>query len=206
VATLDSPTTARAWLDRHGGRPVILPHGDADGLSAGVLLSRVAHGGVRHVDTPWTGGLGPREAWVIVDWGVRPVGVGAPVLCVDHHGDPEPVEGVVLRTDDTGHQSTSLLAWRLLGSPPAWAWLGAVGAVRNLGEAALRLPQLSAAHPRTAIRRLATLSSAPGRLRDKLYEPPPESGDYARSHARATGGALTPDAFEAFATAVRAAR
>ena len=35
-----------------------------------------------------------------------------------------------------------------------------------------------------------------------VYEPPPGSGDYARGHARATGGSLTPDAFEGFAAAV----
>jgi single-stranded-DNA-specific exonuclease len=40
----------------------------------------------------------------------------------------------------------------------------------------------------------------------KVYEPPPDSGDYARGHARATGGSLTPGAFEGFAAAVLAAR
>jgi single-stranded-DNA-specific exonuclease len=316
ATTLDSLTAARAWLGAYGERAAIVPHGDADGLSAGALLGQVAHGVGRHVETPWAGDLGPGEAWVIVDWGVRPVGVNAPALYVDHHADPEPVEGVVLHADDTGDESTSLLAWRLLGSPSERAWLAAVGAVGDLGEAALRLPQLSAAHPRAAIRRLATLASAPGRLRDgpvkcafdvlaaaptpeaaltdpriaelqharaavhrhrraalraapqvgdaaalirldvpakvhsqvavawtrrlagrvvvaanagwragkvsfavrsaapidlrawlsKVYEPSPDSGDYARGHARATGGSLTPGAFEAFAAAVLAAR
>jgi hypothetical protein len=32
-----------------------------------------------------------------------------------------------------------------------------------------------------------------------LYTPPPGSGDYGRGHAGATGGSLTPEAFEAFA-------
>ena len=229
---------------------------------------------------------------------------------------PEPVDGVVLHADETEDRSTSLLAWRLLGTPPQYAWLAAVGAVGDLGEGALRLPELSAARPRGAIRRLATLASAPGRLREgavedafallaaattpqaalsdsriaeleqareavnryrraamrvapqvgdtaalirldlpakvhsqvavawtrrlagrvvvaanagwredrvsfavrsaepidlrawltDVYEPPPSSGDYARGHARATGGSLTADAFEAFAASVLAAR
>jgi single-stranded-DNA-specific exonuclease len=37
------------------------------------------------------------------------------------------------------------------------------------------------------------------------YRPPAGAGDYARGHARATGGALVPDAFDAFAAAVLAA-
>lgn len=38
-----------------------------------------------------------------------------------------------------------------------------------------------------------------------VYEPPPGSGDYARGHTHATGGSLTPDAFESFAAALLAA-
>ena len=38
-------------------------------------------------------------------------------------------------------------------------------------------------------------------LRDR-YEPPEGGGDYGRGHARATGGALVLDAFEAFAAAI----
>jgi single-stranded-DNA-specific exonuclease len=37
------------------------------------------------------------------------------------------------------------------------------------------------------------------------YRPPAGAGDNARGHARATGGALVPDAFDAFAAAVLAA-
>jgi hypothetical protein len=40
---------ARDWLDRHGERAAVAPHGDADGLSAGVLLARRARGAVLHL-------------------------------------------------------------------------------------------------------------------------------------------------------------
>jgi single-stranded-DNA-specific exonuclease len=246
---------------------------------------------------------------VIAGWGVRPA---APLLYVDHHADPEPVDGVVLHAGETGDRSTSLLAWRLLGRPPELAWLAAVGEVGDLGERALGALELGAAGLRNGIRRLATLASARGRLRDgaidvasdllalaataekalaaprigelerarvavdhcrrdairalhrsgdaaalvrldvpakvrsqvaaactrrlappivvaantgrrpdwisfavrsagpidlpawlrDVCEPPPGSGDYAGGHARATGGPLAPDAFEAFAAAV----
>jgi hypothetical protein len=46
------------------------------------------------------------------------------------------------------------------------------------------------------------LCSAAGRLRDG---PLPDPGDYARGHARATGGSLVPEAYERFAAAVLAA-
>jgi single-stranded-DNA-specific exonuclease len=249
---------------------------------------------------------------VIAGWGERPVGAAAPLLYVDRHADPEPVDGLVLHAGETGDRSTSLLAWRLLGPPPELAWLAPVGAVGDLGERALGALELGAAGPRTGIRRLATLASARGRLRDgaidvasdllaqaataeealgaprigelerarvavdhcrrdairalrrlgdaaalvrldvpakvrsqvagagtrrlappivvatdtgrrpdgisfaarsagpidlpvwlgDVCEPPPGSGDYARGHARATGGPLAPDAFKAFAAAV----
>jgi single-stranded-DNA-specific exonuclease len=42
-------------------------------------------------------------------------------------------------------------------------------------------------------------------LRD-VHTPPPGAGDYARGHARATGGSLVPEAYERFAAAVLAAR
>lgn len=35
-----------------------------------------------------------------------------------------------------------------------------------------------------------------------VHQPHPGSGDYARGHARASGGSLVPEAFEAFAAAV----
>jgi single-stranded-DNA-specific exonuclease len=312
----DTLAAGRAWLEAHGERAVVVPHGDADGLSAGALLAKVTHGGVRHVETPWEGSLDGTDAYVIVDWGVRPVASRVPSLYVDHHADPETVDGVVVHADQTGDRSTSLLAWRLLDGPEELVWLAAVGAVGDVGESALRQAELATAGSPSVLRRLAALTSAPGRLRDgpveiafhvlaaaataeaaladprvrrlqqareavdrlrraamrvppevgeaaalirldvparvhsqvasawtrrlaprvvvaanagwrpgrvsfsvrsaepldlrawlrDIYEPPPGSGDYGRGHARATGGSLIPEAFEAFTVAALTAR
>lgn len=315
-ATEEPPLiAARAWLDAHAGQAVVVPHDDADGLSAGAILRRVAGGGALHVQTPWEGEIAPGRPAIVADWGVRPVEGPSTVLYVDHHAEPEPVDGVVLHADATGDPSTSVLAWRLLGCPEPAAWLAALGAVGDLGERALQAPGVPRAGSLSALRRLAALVTAPSRVRDgpvadalavllaadgpaaaladprtarldaarreaqahraaavrvapsvgpaaalirldvpvrvhgqvasawvrrlaprvvivanagwrpdrvsfaarchcdldlrawlrAVYSPPEGSGDYARGHARATGGSLVPEAFEAFAEAVLAA-
>jgi single-stranded-DNA-specific exonuclease len=102
------------------------------------------------------------EPLVVADWGVRPLATD--VLYVDHHAAPEPVSGTVLHGSSTGDDATSLLAWRLLGCPPERAWLAAVGVAGDLGERGLRAARLPVAAP-AQVRRLATLATAPSRLR-----------------------------------------
>jgi single-stranded-DNA-specific exonuclease len=61
--------------------------------------------------------------------------------------------------------STSVLAWELLGRPPEGAWLALLGAVGDLGDAAFRRG-LSAPKSRSDVKRLATLVTAAGRVRN----------------------------------------
>jgi hypothetical protein len=290
----------------------VVPHGDPDGLAAGAILAESARGGVLHLDTPWEGGLPRDRPTVVADWGVRRIADSHETLFVDHHADPEPVEGLVLHADDTGDPTTSTLAWRLLESRTELAWLAALGAIGDLGMGALSRSDVPRVSPVRALQRLAVLISAAGRLRGgpvaeafkiligsgdaesalqrgevsqlqdahrevdahrraamrippktgrraalivldvparvhsqiaaawtrrlaprivvvanagwrpgrvsfsvrsaepidlrawlgDVYEPPAASGDYARGHARATGGSLEPAAFEEFAAAV----
>ena len=308
----------RSWLRAHGEDAVVVPHHDADGLSAGTLLARATGGGVLHVDSPWERPLRAGGAAVVADWGVRPVSGPSQVLYVDHHAGPEQVDGVVVSpatgADGGGSTSTSLLAWKLLGRPQERAWLAALGAVGDLGAGALKRRDVPAVASAGALRKLSPLVTAPGRvhggpvaaafdlllesaderaalahpnralLDDALaqvrgareralrtapqvgadaallrfreparvhpmvatawarrlaprvviaandgwrdgrvsfavrsadgrdlrawlltrYAPPPGAGDYARGHARATGGALEPGAFERFAEAALA--
>jgi len=306
-------SAGRSWLDRHAEGALLLCHHDADGLAAGALLHRRTGGEVRPVSGPEEHSISGPGAVVIADLGVRAVDAKGEVLYVDHHADPEPVGGtVVAPAEGGGETSTSLLAWELLGQPEDGAWLAAVGAVGDLGRDALKDGRAPRAAPVGALGRLATLATAPGRLRDGptdtafallresrnaeaalvdprldelrqakeavaaararavktapqvgpdaalirfdeparvhglvaaawsrrlaprvvvaandgwrdgrisfavrsaedidlrawlrgRYEPPPEAGDYARGHARATGGNLVPEAFEEFAAAL----
>ena len=304
--------SARGWLERHDDGAAVVPHHDADGLSAGVLLGRRATGPVVHLDSPWTDRLPSSGAAVIADWGIRALAEGPDrLLYVDHHAEPEPVEGEVVHALGEGI-TTSVLAWELLGRPTDGAWLAALGATGDLASSALLRPELAGAGTKSGLQRLASLVTAPGRLRGgpvaeahrvlnestgvpgalahplrstlegarsevgaararavrtppkvgaqaalvrfseparvhplaamawvhrlaprvvvaandgwrdglvsfavrsagemdlrawlrERYEPPAEAGDYARGHARATGGALVPEAFDDFAAAV----
>jgi single-stranded-DNA-specific exonuclease len=151
----------------------VVPHSDADGLAAGALLQRRTRGEVLHLGSPWEEPLPSGTATVIADWGVRPVDGPSEVLYVDHHADPEAVQGTVVAPEgDAGETSTSLVAWDLLGRPPEGAWLAALGAAGDLGEGALRRGG-AAAVARSAdsaispgrMKRLAALVTAPSRLR-----------------------------------------
>ena len=164
---------AKAWLDAHGPRAIVVPHHDADGLSAGALLARRTSGDVLHVESPWSEPLPAVEAAVVADWGVRPVNGPQNVLYVDHHAAPEAVDGVVVRPVGQGETSTSILTWELLGRPPEGAWLGLLGAVGDLGDAAFGLG-LPAPRSRSDVKRLATLVTAAGRVRGG---PVPEAFD-----------------------------
>jgi single-stranded-DNA-specific exonuclease len=157
---------ARQWLDLHGERAAVVPHGDADGLSAGALLTRRARGAVLHLESPWDESLPPAaaEAAVIADWGVRPVAGTEAALYVDHHAEPEPVAGAVLHTA-AGGATTSTLAWELLDRPEDGEWLAALGVVGDLGAGALKAhAELTRGRSTSALRRLASLVTAPGRV------------------------------------------
>lgn len=155
----------RAWLRRHGERALVVPHGDADGLAAASVLARLTGANVRHVETPWNGDLAADRPTILADWGVRHVSVPSDVLYVDHHADPEPVDGVVVHSSGRA-VTTSSLAWRLANCPKELAWLAALGAVGDLGAGALGRDGVPNAGSASSLRRLATLVSAPGRLRD----------------------------------------
>jgi single-stranded-DNA-specific exonuclease len=154
----------RAWLERHGDLAVVVPHNDADGLSAGVLLGRSTGGGVLHVESPWDPPLRTEEPSVIADWGVRDL-ARDDVLFVDHHAAPEPTSAPVVHAEKTGDGSTSTLAWRLVGEPPDGAWLAALGLVGDLGAGALADSGLPAVPGRSKLAELASLVSAPGRIK-----------------------------------------
>jgi hypothetical protein len=301
----------RAWLAEHGAGALLYLHGDPDGLAAGALLARRTGGPASFAD-PFAAPPAGDAPLVVADQGVRPVATRAPVLYVDHHAGPEAVDAAVVWDEAAG--ATSLLAWRLLGEPADGTWLAALGLVGDLGERAVRDSGLRPG-PVAPLRRLATLCSAAGRLRDgplpeafalltaagdaasalaapeaaaledargeverlrraaarvaprvgraaalieldvgarvhsqvasawarrlaprpvvvanrgwrphrvsfavrsadrrdlrawlrELHRPAPGTGDYARGHARATGGSLVPEAYERFAAAVLAA-
>ncbi|MDQ2675352.1 MAG: hypothetical protein M3Y34_00955 [Actinomycetota bacterium] len=155
---------ARAWLERHGRNAAVVPHNDADGLSAGVLLAGQARGGAVHVDSPWDPPLPLAGPAVIADWGVRDL-EREDLLFVDHHAEPETTRAEVLHADATGHGSTSELAWHLVGAPDDGAWLAALGFVGDLGAGRLKDSSLPAVAGRSKLPALASLISAPGRLR-----------------------------------------
>jgi single-stranded-DNA-specific exonuclease len=143
-----------------------VPHHDADGLSAGVLLARRSGGPTLHVESPWDRPLAVKDAAIVADWGVRPVEGPSEVLYVDHHAGPEPVPGTVVLPPAGRESSTSLVAWKLLGQPATGAWLAALGAVGDLGVEALKRREVPPVGSARALGKLAALVTAPGRLRD----------------------------------------
>lgn len=156
---------AQDWLARHGRRAIVAPHGDPDGLAAAALLAPHASGDVVHLETPWAGELPAERPIVLADWGVRNLESNHDLLYVDHHAEPERVEGTVLHADSTGDKTTSALAWRLVGEPPGRAWLAALGVIGDLGTGALGSAGLPRVPGKQGLRRLTTLVSAAGRLR-----------------------------------------
>src|SRR3954453_8061971 len=97
----------------------------------------------------------------LLDWGVR--AFDGPAVMVDHHV-PEALadmDQVVL----SGHgevpeTTTAALVRRVCPDQPAW--LAAVGAVGDLGDAGFALPECAGA-PKTAVRRIVPLVNAPRR-------------------------------------------
>jgi single-stranded-DNA-specific exonuclease len=150
---------------------VVVPHTDADGLAAGAIAlrarSETADAAVLlgrgetpfGVDTPL-----PDGSVAVLDWGVRPL--ARPGLLVDHHApeaEPRADQLVVSGYGEEPEISTAVLVRRLL--PEAPAWLAAVGAVGDLGDAGFALPECAGA-PRSAVRTLVPLVNAPRRVPD----------------------------------------
>jgi hypothetical protein len=133
---------------------------------------------------------------VVIDQGVRPVETDEPVLYVDHHADPEPK---VAPRVGPGAALIELDVPARVHSQVASAWARRLGprpvVVANRGWRPHRVSFAVRSADRRDLR--AWLRS--------VFAPPPGAGDYARGHARATGGSLVPEAYERFAAAVLAA-
>ena len=149
----------------------VVPHTDADGLAAGAIALRARGEDASAAvllgrgETPFAPDAAlPDGPLAILDWGVRPL--DRPAVLVDHHA-PEIALGDLLVVSSYGEApevSTAPLMRRLF--PEAPAWLAAIGAVGDLGDAGFALPESEGARPKTAIRKLVSLVNAPRRLPD----------------------------------------
>jgi single-stranded-DNA-specific exonuclease len=149
----------------------IVPHTDADGLAAGALALRARREPAAAAvllgrgETPFGPDPPlPAASVAVLDWGVREL--ARPGILVDHHAPEAEPRGDQLVVSGYGEEpevSTAVLVRRLL--PEGAAWLAAVGAVGDLGDAGFALPECAGA-PRAAVRRLVPLVNAPRRLKD----------------------------------------
>jgi single-stranded-DNA-specific exonuclease len=166
IAAMVELAAARALLL---GVERVVPHADADGLAAGAIALRARAEGADEAvllgrgqtpfgeDPPLPGGT-----VAVLDWGVRPLARAG--LLVDHHAPearPRSDQLLVSGYGERPETATSVLVRRLV--PEAPAWLAAVGAVGDLGDAGLELRECRGA-PKTAVRRLVALVNAPRRL------------------------------------------
>jgi single-stranded-DNA-specific exonuclease len=140
-----------------------VPHTDADGLAAGALALRARGEDAAAAclygrgENPWVSP--PAGTPALLDWGMR--ARTGPAVIVDHHApEAEPAAGQLLLSGFGEDTSTSALVRRLLPEQPAW--LAAVGAVGDLGDAGFALPECAGA-PKTAVRKLVPLVNAPRR-------------------------------------------
>jgi single-stranded-DNA-specific exonuclease len=157
----------------------VVPHTDADGLSAGAIALRARGEGAgaavllgRGVTPFQPDAPLPAGPLAVLDWGVRPL--GRPGLLVDHHApEAEVVEGrlvglgaplVVTSYGEVPETPTAPLMRRIVSEAPPW--LAAVGAVGDLGDPGLALPECHGARTKTAIKKLVSLVNAPRRLPD----------------------------------------
>jgi single-stranded-DNA-specific exonuclease len=149
----------------------VVPHTDADGLAAAAIALRERGEGAEAAvllergmtpfsdDAPLPGG-----ALAVLDWGVRDL--DRPALIVDHHAPetaPRDDQVVVTSYGTVPETPTAPLMRRIV--PDAPAWLGAIGAVGDLGAEGFALPE-AGEQRRTAVRRLCGLVNAPRRLPD----------------------------------------
>ena len=150
----------------------VLPHTDADGLAAGAIALR-ALGWPAGRATLLRRGVNPFNATLdlpdgpvaVLDQGVRPY-PGRPSVFVDHHAPEVPAEGlpadqlVVSGHGEPPGVSTSVLMRRVL--PDAPAWLAAVGAAGDYGDAGLKRPEC-AGIVKSHVKKLVPLVNAPRR-------------------------------------------
>jgi hypothetical protein len=162
-------TAAREALLAAG---VVAPHTDADGLAAGALALIARGEGAEaacllgRTASPWGEAPDlPLGSVALLDQGVRPF--ARPGVLIDHHApevEPDAAgEGVVVVTSfgEQPETPTAPLVRRVLGDGPAW--VAAVGAVGDLGDAGFDLPECAGA-PRAPVKRLIPLINAPRRL------------------------------------------
>jgi single-stranded-DNA-specific exonuclease len=165
--TFDLQAARRALLAADS----VVPHTDADGLAAGAIALRArGETAARAVllgrgETPFGDDAPLRAGSVaVLDWGVRPL--ARPGLLVDHHApetDPRADQLVVSGYAEHPEISTAVLLRRLV--PDAPAWLAAIGAFGDLGDAAFSLPECVPA-PRGAVRTVVPLVNAARRVPD----------------------------------------
>jgi single-stranded-DNA-specific exonuclease len=149
----------------------VVPHTDADGLSAGAIALRARGEGAADAillgrgETPWGPDAPvPDGLLAILDWGIRPM--TRPALLVDHHAPEAPTDDPLVLTSygESPEVPTGPLMRRLV--PEAPAWLAAVGAVGDRGDDGLALPECAGHGPKTPIKKLVSLVNAPRRLPD----------------------------------------
>ena len=153
-----------------GEAVAVVCHTDADGLAAGAIALR--HRGETAADavllgrgrTPFAADAPlPDGLLAILDWGVRPLARRA--LIVDHHAPEAPLGPLTVSTyGEQPEVPTAPLMRRLV--PDAPAWLAAIGALGDVGDAAFAIPECAGARPKTTLRKLTALGNAPRRLRD----------------------------------------
>lgn len=153
------------------GADYVVPHTDADGLAAGAIALRARGESAAAAvllgrgQTPFGAKPPlPLGSAAVLDWGVRPF--ERPGVLVDHHApEARPAEDqvVVSGYGERPETSTAPLVRRLLPDEPAW--LAAVEAFGDLGDAAFSLPECAGVRP-GPIKRLVPLVNAPRRLGD----------------------------------------
>ena len=181
-ADAEAIAAGRSFLDGCSGCVVIAAHNDADGLSAAVIVLRaLAARGIaakpliakrgEHVHQEAMqrriAALTP-DALIVVDMGTRPGPIlkGLRTLIIDHHdGTAGAPEGAVIVNgyDREPVAPSSVLAYVLCRHIPEVqrsAWLGAFGAVADLGTAAPFAPLLGLEVHGTAWSRAVALVNA----------------------------------------------
>ena len=183
------PTAFRNTIRRLGDRPLLVCHNDADGLSAGVILtktlrhvglapvSRIIGKGENAYSDAFTGEVAARlindgiTGLILTDVGTAsgPVTDILPTIIVDHHvptGIPERAT-VITGIDDDPIPTSSLLAYRcavaVYDATPL-LWLAALGIIGDMAEKD-GFPEMEEAKAFgiTALRKAASLVNAPRR-------------------------------------------
>ena len=183
---IQSPTAFPAALEAFGPEILVVCHNDADGLSAGAVLTlaleragRPAHvrligKGENAYSAAFRSELAARalDGLIIADLGVsaelpRP---GVPTILIDHHvptGIPDEAT-VISGIEDDPVPTSSLLAYRCakaLGAADDLLWLAAIGIIGDMAEKS-GFPEMTEARERygvTALRDAAALVNAPRR-------------------------------------------